>query len=578
MRMTRRSFAVSAAFALLALMVMPTLAAVSQEQVDLEMVTRIRQEGFRNSQVMKTLSEITDRLGARVTGSPNMKAANEWTKEQLEKMGLVNAHLEAYPFGRGWEAHGSAVRMTAPDHAVLWALPKSWTPGTNGPVSGKVMRVTINTMEDMEKYRGKLGGAIIFLGDMRQVPLPMDAAARRYDDKNLQDIAEFTVGGGGGRPPQMAQMTPEERRRRMELQRAIQKFFADEKILATIEPSRSGDGGILFVDSGGSYQKDQPKFPYAALVMTIEHYGRIARLLDRNVPVELELNVDTKFFEDDMNAYNTVAEIPGTDKKDEVVMLGGHLDSWHGSTGATDDAAGVAACMEAVRILKALGVKPRRTIRIALWSGEEQGLLGSRAYAREHLAARPEAPRQPNADPAAQFMRPPQGPLQFKPDWDKVSAYFNIDNGGGRLRGIYLQENAMVRPIFEAWSEPFRDLGFTTISMRNTGGTDHLSFDGVGVPGFQFIQDPMDYGTRTHHSNQDAYERIQAGDMMQMSVILASFVYDAAMRDQMLPRKPLPESDRPALKVAEETKPAAPPAKGKTAKPAKPAKKAAGGQ
>src|SRR5512146_1131067 len=461
MKMTRRSFALSAAFALLALMVMPTLAAVGSEPVDLEMVTRIRQEGFRNSQVMKTLSEITDRLGARVTGSPNMKNANERVKQELERMGLVNAHLEAYPFGRGWEAHGSAVRMVAPDHAVLWALPKAWTPGTNVPVTGKVTRVTINRIEDLDKYRGKLGGAIILLGDMRPVPLPMEGAARRYDDKNLHDIADFTV-GGGGRPAAMQQMDPEERRRRMELQRAVQKFFADEKILATIEPSSMGDAGLIFVGSGGSYQKDQPKAAVTALVMPIEHYGRVARLLDRNVPVELELNVDTQFYEDDMNAYNTVAENPGTDKKDEVVILGGHLDSWHGSTGATDDAAGVAACIEAVRILKALGVKPRRTIRIALWSGEEQGLLGSRAYAREHLAARPEQPRQANADPAAQFMRPPQGPLQFKPEWDKVSAYFNIDNGGGRLRGIYLQENAMVRPIFEAWGEPFQDLGFTT--------------------------------------------------------------------------------------------------------------------
>ena len=572
MRMTRRSIACLLAFLLLGFMVVPSMAVAPSYPVDLVMVTRIRQEGLgRNSQVMQTLSELTDRLGARVTGSPNLKHADEWTKEQFEKMGLANAHLEAYPFGRGWEMHGSAVRMIAPDQTVLWALPKAWTPGTNGAVRGKVVKVAITSMADLDKYKGKLGGAIVLLGDMRQVPLPTDPAAQRYDDKALQDIAEFSVGGGARRAG--PQMDRNAMRQRMELMRALQKFFADEKILATIEPSRSGDGGLVFVDSGGRYEKDQPQFPYPALVMSIEHYGRIARLLDRNVPVELELNVDTQFNDDDLNAYNSVAEIPGTDKKDEIVMLGGHLDSWHGSTGATDDAAGVAACMEAMRILKALGVQPRRTIRIALWSGEEEGLLGSRAYAKEHLAARPEPPPTPaGADALPSYMRQPQGPLMLKPEWGKVSAYFNIDNGGGRLRGIYLQENAMMAPIFTAWGEPFRDLGFNTITMRTTGGTDHLSFDAVGVPGFQFIQDPMDYFTRTHHSNQDAFERIQPGDMMQMSVILASFVYNAAMADEMLPRKPLAAADMPP-KTAEQA-PAKAPAS--VAKPAKKAKKASG--
>ena len=573
MRMGKRSSAFLVAYILLALMVMPSIAAVSSpsEPIDLEMVTRIRQEGVRNSQVMQTLSEITDRLGARVTGSPNMKAANEWTRDQLEKMGLVNAHIESYPFGRGWEMEGSSVRMVAPDVAPLWALPKSWTPGTNGAVRGKVVKFSANTLDDLQKYKGKLEGAIVLLGEMREIPLPTEPAAKRLDDKALDDIAQYTLGGGRPRGA-FPQMDPAERRRRMELQRAIVKFLAEEHILATIEPSRGGDGGVLFVDSGGSFRKEEPVFAYPALVMTIEHYGRISRLLARDVPVELELDVKTKFFDADNNAYNTVAEIPGTDKKDEVVMLGGHLDSWHGGTGATDNGAGVAACIEAVRILKALGVKPRRTIRIALWSGEEEGLLGSRAYVSQHLASRPEVPR-PGPDAMPSFMRTPPGPLTIKPEWSKVSAYFNIDNGGGRLRGIYLQENAMVRPLFEAWMEPLRDLGFTTISMRNTGGTDHLSFDGVGVPGFQFIQDPMDYGTRTHHSNQDVFERIQREDMMQMSIIMASFVYNAAMRDQMMPRKPLPASDVPPAKVAEE-QPAKPPAK--AGKPAKPAKKPSG--
>ncbi len=564
MRMTTRSIALLLAFLLLALMVMPSLAAAPSEPVDLTMITRIRQEGLgRNSQVMLYMSELTDRLGSRVTGSPNMKAANEWTKQQLEKLGLVNAHLEAYPFGRGWELRAASVRMTSPEVTVFYAIPKAWTSGTNGTVTGKVARVKIDTLQDLEKYRGKIAGAIVMLGDMRDVPMPTEAAGQRYDDKQLEDIAQYTV--GGGRPRGMPRFDPEEMRRRRELQRTVAKFLADEKILATIEPS-GRDAGLISVGPGGPYQKDQPAVPYPALVMSIEEYGRIFRLLDRNVPVELELNIQTQFFDDDPNAYNTIAEIPGTDKKDEVVMLGGHLDSWHGGTGATDNAAGVAASLEAVRILKALGVQPRRTIRVGFWSGEEQGLLGSRAYVKEHLAERPAPP--PGTDPMMSMMRGPQGPLTLKPEWNEVSAYFNIDNGGGRLRGIYLQENAAMRPIFEAWMEPFRDLGFTTITMRNTSGTDHLSFDAVGVPGFQFIQDPMDYGTRTHHSDQDVYERIQPGDMMQMSVIMASFVYNAAMRDEMLPRKPLAASDLPT-KVTEQ-----PPAKAPA--PAKKGKKATG--
>jgi carboxypeptidase Q len=513
----------------------PAPAASPNENVDLEMMARIRQEGLRNSKVMETLSELTDRLGPRVTGSPNMKRANEWTKEQLEKYGLVNAHLESYAFGRGWSEDFAYIRMTSPDVAMLIATPEAWTPSTNGVVKGQPIKVNLETKEDLEKYKGKLAGKIVMLGEMREVLPHTEAEMQRYDEKRLEDIYNYqAVGRRGG--PQYQMPNREEMMRRMAFRRELNKFLAEEKPAVLIKPSR-GDGGTLFVQGGGSYNKEDTNTPsIPSFQMDIEHYGRIARLLDRNVPVELEVESRTKFYDDDNNAYNTIADIPGTDKKDEFVILGAHLDSWHGGTGATDNAAGVAVCMEAVRILKELGVKPRRTIRVGLWSGEEEGLLGSRAYVAQHLATRPEPPRgQDGGMPS--FMRQPRGPLTVKPEWSKVSAYFNYDNGSGKIRGIYTQGNLAVAPIFAAWLQPFHDLGAETVTMRDTGGTDHQSFDGVGVPGFQFIQDPLEYGARTHHSNMDVYERAQRDDLMQSAVIMAAFVYNAAMRDDMMPRK-----------------------------------------
>jgi len=513
------------------------------EKVDLDVVAQIRDEGFRHSKVMDIMSELSDHIGPRLTGSPNMKRANEWTRDQLSAWGLQNAHLEAWgPFGRGWEQQYVSVRMTSPDITPLYAYPKAWTPGTNGAVSGQAIWVNIQSKEDMDKLKGQLAGKIVFNGPMRDV-LPQDKAAlTRYDEKQLDDIYEFQAQERRGGPP----FDAAELRRRQALARDVQKFFADEKPLAVIEASR-GDGGTMFVQSGGPYQADQPQATVPQLVMTVEHWSRIVRLLQKKYDVSLELDVRTKFFDDAKDQWDTIAEIPGTDPKlkDEVVMLGAHLDSWHAGTGATDNGAGSAAGMEAMRILKTLAdrgvIKPRRTIRIALWSGEEQGLLGSRAYVKNHFGGREDLPGQ-NDVPAFQRR---QGPLTLKPEQAKLAAYFNIDNGTGKIRGIYCQENAAVRPIFEQWFVPFHDLGAQTVSLRNTGGTDHLSFDAVGIPGFQFIQDPVEYDTRTHHSNMDVFERIQPSDMMQMSVIEATFVYLAAQRDEKLPRKALPR-DEPA--------------------------------
>jgi len=518
-----------------------TLAAVpmamwaeANELVDLGSVTEIRHEGFHNSQVMQILGELTDRIGPRVTGSPNMKKANEWTRDKLAEWGLSNAHLEGYDFGRGWAEEFTSVRMISPDTAMLSAIPKAWSPSTNGAVRGKVVKVSIKTKADMEKYRGKLAGTIVLLGDPKELKPHTEPDSIRYDDQKLGQIAQYGIPAGPGGPYNREEMI-----RNYLLRREVSQFLAEENVLAVVEPSMY-DGGAITM-SGLDYKKNAPAAA-PTLNMGAEHFGRISRLLDRDVPVELEINVQTKFYDGDNKAYNTIAEIPGTDPKlaDQVVLIGGHLDSWHGGTGATDNATGTAAAMEAVRILKALDIKPRRTIRIALWSGEEQGLLGSRAYVEQHYAFRPE-PTDPKEKEIPAWMRTGKpGPLQFKPDYKKVAAYFNLDNGTGKLRGIYTQENAAVVPIFEAWIDPLKDLGCTTVTMRNTGGTDHQSFDGVGIPGFQFIQDPLEYFSRTHHSNMDTYERVQREDLMQQAVILATFAYDAAMRDQELPRKPLP--------------------------------------
>ena len=524
------------------------LVAGTTETVDYEAVTSIRQEGFRNSQVMQVLSELTDRIGPRLTGSPNMKQANEFTRDKLAEYGLSNAHLEKWgPFGRGWSEEFTSVRMTAPATATLFAIPRAWTPSTDGPVKAEVIRVKIDKKEDFDQYRGKLAGKIVITGEPREIKDEKEPASTRYSEDKLAELAQYSIpserGGpsvagapGSGAPP-----SREEIAKRIALGREITKFFAEEKVAAVLEPSRFNEGEIT-MSGTRAYQKGEPE-GVPTLNMAVEHWGRIVRLLDRKVPVELEVNVKTKFYDDDPYSYNTVADIPGTDKKigDEIVMMGAHLDSWHGGTGATDNAAGAAIVMEAARILKALDFRPRRTIRVALWSGEEQGLFGSKAYVDEHIATRPEPTDPKERELPSYLRRASTGPLTMKSDYKKVSAYFNIDNGTGKLRGIYCQENAAVCPIFAQWLEPFRDLGVTTVSMRNTGSTDHVPFDNVGVPGFQFIQDPVEYFTRTHHTNMDVYERIQRDDVMQAAVVLASVVWQAANRDQMLPRKPLPK-------------------------------------
>lgn len=514
------------------------------EKIDLEMMKKIREEGMERSRVMDTLSWLTDVIGYRLTGSPNMKKANEWTKNKLAEWGLENAHVESWgQFGRGWSFDKVSVHVLEPTPFPVIAYPEAWTPGTNGPVTGEVILAEIRSEADFDKYRGKLKGKVVMTDPARELKALFKAPGARFTDEDLLKLATDEPAGGG------RQYSPElirTMREQMALAPKIAAFMRDEGVAALIKGSRAGDGGTVFVQSARGVSRDKnapPALP--SVVLAGEHYNRIARILQKGVPVRMELDVKAQFYDQDLLGYNTIAEIPGTDKKDELVMLGGHMDSWHGGTGATDNAAGVSVAMEAVRILKALGIKPRRTIRIALWSGEEQGLYGSRGYVAQHFAERQvsQAQReQQQRDPVAGMigMANPQGPLATKPEYEKFSAYFNLDNGTGKIRGVYLQGNEAVRPIFRQWLAPFRDLGAATLTIQNTSGTDHLSFDAVGLPGFQFIQDPVEYDTRTHHSNMDVYDRIQADDMKQAAVVMAAFIYNAAMRDDKLPRKTVP--------------------------------------
>jgi carboxypeptidase Q len=542
----------------LSLALLPAVPAASAppENVDLEMVTRIRDEAFNRSKAYETLSRLCDGIGPRLTGSPNYRRAAEWAKAELEKLGLSNARIESFaPFGRGWVLESVSVRMLTPTLAILPALPKAWTPGTDGVKKGKAVLAKLESAEDLDKWKGKLEGKILLLGDPTEAKPAAKGDVSRYDDKALDEIWRYEPGGGRYR------RSPADRERMLkqrEFRKKLEAFLVAEKVAAVLEPSR-GDYGTIWVQGGGSWKPADP-VPPPTVVLGAEAYGRVARILDRKEEVELEVDVTARFTDEDPLAVsNVIAEIPGTDKtkKDEVVMIGAHLDSWQGGTGATDNGVGSATAIEVMRILKALNVAPKRTIRIALWGGEEQGLLGSRAYVSKELASRPE-PTDPKEREMPEYMRRPTGPLSFKPAYAKFAAYFNVDNGAGKIRGIFAQDNAAVVPVFEAWLAPFKDLGATTVTMKRTGGTDHGSFDGVGLPGFQFIQDELDYETRTHHTNMDVVERVPKPDLMEIAAIWASFAYHAAQRDQMLPRRPLPPEPPAEAKPAEPAKPAPP--------------------
>ncbi len=515
------------------------------EPVDDEANAIIREQGLENSKVMNYLSWMTDVFGGRLTGSPQIDRATEWALGAMEEMGLTDVHKEAWgPFGRGWTVDSfSLVANSEHGSFPVMAYPKAWSPGTDGHVQGEVVNVQAESIEDLEQYRGKLAGKIVLLGGIREVEEPFEAIAERRDAANLLQLANMAT-------PEARRYDRARRQRRL-LQRAISSFVIGQNPLVILDRGSKGDYGTIFV-SGASVPAPPPdpdagfmasffrgpraydvSAPETApqFTLAVEHYNRIMRMLDLGIAVTMDVMLSVEWNSDDPMEYNIFGEIPGTDPEigDEVVMLGAHFDSWHAGTGAVDNAAGSAVMMEAMRILKAVyaagGEGPRRTIRIGLWTGEEQGLLGSSAYVSDHFAESP-----------GRF----QPPTALKPEHDKLSAYYNYDNGTGRIRGVYMQGNAAVAPIFRAWLRPFKDLGAATLTINNTGGTDHLSFDGVGLPGFQFIQDEIAYSPKNHHSNMDVYDHAIAEDLMQSATIVASFVYHTAQRDEMIPRKPLP--------------------------------------
>ena len=598
-------------FALFALTTLPGAFAQAPPPEDpgraADAIARIRDEGLNHSQVMQTLSHLTEAIGPRLTGSPNLKRANAWTRDTLASWGLTNAHLEAWgPFGRGWSLKRFSAEIVEPQTIPLIGCPNAWSPGFDRPFVGDVVFFDVRTNADLEKYKGKLSGAIVLASPLREIQARFEPLAARLQETNLLRLANAAqtptpgarasaMGGAPRRsgPGAMARTRPNAspgnnsdtatnappsatapggRRasagaRARPPQARYLSFLAKEGAALVVNASSLGDGGTYFVaaasvpasDVGAAFNPTNTTRAWATnapaippqITLATEDYNRIVRMTQQGLKLKMAVDLQVQFHPDDLMSYNTVAEIPGDGLKEEIVMLGAHLDSWHSGTGATDDAVGVAAVMEAARILKALNLQPRRTIRIGLWSGEEQGLLGSKAYVAEHFGyytntppTRPlRSPKEQTDDqPVAERSATNSAPVRRlvrQHDYDKLSAYFNLDNGAGRIRGIYMQGNEALRPLFRGWLEPFRDLAAETITVANTSGTDHLSFDAIGLPGFQFIQDPLDYGSRTHHSNEDVLDRIQPEDLKQIAVILAAFAYDAANLDQKLPRKPV---------------------------------------
>ena len=512
-----------------ALVLTPLSAQQAQERVDLDAIYRIKAEGFQRSKVMEITSWLTDVYGPRVTNSPGFRKAGEWAVTEMKSWGLANVKLEPFgPFGRGWSNEKFYAMATTPGGSFpLIGMSQVWTPGTNGLISGDAISAIVESPDDFAKYKGQLKGKIVLTTGPRDVLPVWNPPASRYTVDQLRELEAETdanprAGSYGGRnysPDRQPPAAGGGRGAAQSFTLRRMQFFSEEGALALISPGR-GDGGTVFVQGGGSREASAPP-GLPTISIAAEHYGRMYRTLEKKMPVRIELDI-RNVFHDDPLSFNVVAEIPGTDKAGEVVMLGAHFDSWQSGTGATDNAAGSAVMMEAIRVLKQSGLPLRRTVRLALWGGEEQGLLGSRAYVTEHFASRTD--------------------MVLKPEHARISCYFNVDNGTGAIRGVYLQGNEAVAPIFEAWMKPFNNIGMSTLTIRDTGGTDHQSFDAVGLPAFQFIQDPLEYGTRTHHSNMDVYERVQEEDMRKNAVIVAAFVYHAANRAEKLPRKPLPAS------------------------------------
>jgi carboxypeptidase Q len=500
-----------------------------EETVDSIVVAQMMEEGSTRSEVMKILAEITERYGPRLTWSPEYKRTLHGMSEMLRTMGFANVHTESWgPPQRGWSLRRHSAHVTSPVVFPVISYPKAWSPGTDKLVSGDVVFFDAKTDSAIDSFKGTLKGKFVLMGDIRPLTPHFEPLARRETDTYLLELSNADK-------PQMRrrrQDSPFAARRRQTAPIEYKKMVMaqQEGAIAILTPSTYDGGNMMVLSASVPTHPDtpfarriRPYEPHAPkilpqLAVAAEHYNRMIRMLQMGERVRMEMDLQVRFSGPD-SGYNLLAEIPGTDLKDEVVMLGAHLDSWHGGTGTTDNGTGVAACIEALRIIKALGLQPRRTIRIGLWGGEEQGLLGSRAHAARYGT------------------RKDDGTFELTTAGKKFSVYFNNDNGTGKIRGVYMQGNEKVRPIFRAWLAPFKESGAGTLTILNTASTDHASFDALGLPAFQFIQDEIEYLNRTWHSTMDTYERAIEDDLKQTSIIMAAFAYHAAMRDERLPRK-----------------------------------------
>jgi carboxypeptidase Q len=528
----------------------PAPAQPAAETLDLDTIGRIRDEGFHHSHIMEYASGLFDGIGPRLTGSPDFEKAEQWCLDQLRGMGASNVHAESWgDFGMGWQQIGTSAQMTAPSTSTILAQATPWSPATAGEVTAEVIAVPpLKEEKDFDKWKGKLAGKIILYGDAPKINPDPANLLEHYDQAKLDHFRSYPLDGDQGDTHVLPDDPAlwEKRFKEMAFLERVGRFFADEHAIAVLRPG--GFGGVIHDDTGSSLgwfvYRPEHKQAIPSAVIASEAFDRMHRLASHDVTVIVRLNIATKFYGDHETGSNVIAEIPGTDAalKDQTVMLGGHLDSWIAGTGATDDGAGDIIALEAMRILRALNIQPRRTIRVGLWGGEEQGIFGSGGYVSSHFATRSFSTK-PEEQVVPEFIRQETGALTLKPEHARLDAYFNADNGTGKFLGIFTEGNAAVAHIFQQWVAPIEDLGFTAVSSRNTGSTDHVPFDQVGLPGFQFIQDPRDYSTRSHHTNQDTYERLSESDLKQAAVIMAIFVYNTAQRDAMLPRKPLPHPE-----------------------------------
>jgi hypothetical protein len=502
------------------------------EPVDLSVLNEIKWQAFNNSQVMDHLFYISDVYGPRVNGSPNHRAAAEWIVKRLESYGLKNVHLEPWgPFGNSWQYKKFYGALVEPNYAPLIGFPLAWTPGTNGPVTGEAVLAPIHSQADFAKYKGKLKGKVVLVVDPKVVLMHTEPEAHRLTDEEIAartkvpDPSRLGGFGGGGRNAAAAPPVVLDRNAALKLRNDTSKFLSDEGVLVAVNYGTNGDGGTVFASWGGSQNPNDPT-PPSMVAITPEHYNRIARLVQHGMAPKVTFDIETETYKNDQMGFNVVGEIPGTTKAEEIVMLGGHLDSWQGGTGATDNGTGSSVAIEAIRILTSLHKPMARTVRIALWGGEEEGLLGSKFYVQKHFA--------------------PRDTMKLTPEYAKLDAYYNDDTGSGRFRGISANGNLLTKGIFEHWIAPIQDLEITTVvgataaPTREPGGTDSTSFSWIGLNGYGFMQDPLEYGTRTHHSNMDLYDRVQQGDVMQGAAVEAWFVYNTATRPEMLPRNPTP--------------------------------------